>query len=717
MAISTKINEIYEKTAFNVGVLTRVLSICRVGLFFNLLVAVYLIFAPQGLDSIINLINREEHAFPLLVMTIFFTAAFAWATMTWYWSRVLLEITLIDVNRLSESEIVRFEHCRLAHFLHRQVPRILGSLPLLLIGLAMLKVRATNTSNINAEQLNSLLTRYGIVFCLLSVILYLFYVYRRPVANWLYRHMQNSFLQNIAVVNSIIGALRVAEQPVHYKQDITRLIVMIKPALFLIGLSLVVSTIVFIIFAIKPAFAQNLSPVNVVLMSAPVWLPVAHMLLVLGYAFRFPVFVILFVCAVIFSSWNDNHVIRTLTNNDTVKVKNPDTRLTPAAQMEKWLAARGALNSEEPYPVFLVAAEGGGIRAAYWSAMLLAKLQELNNKFSQHVFALSGISGGSVGTGVYVNLLAQNKLPACTLAGFDAMGCHTHTILKQDYLSPVLSSLLYGDLAQRFLPVAVNTFDRARALESGFETSWERVVENNQLANNFLDTWNENGLPQRIDLPSLILTSTWVETGKRIAISNIRFPQADFPEMVDYFTNSPQPIRNSTAMHNSARFTFVSPAGTMKNDKGRVWGHLVDGGYHDNTGAMALLDLVQNLENKLGNKIFKRLRFHVLYIINNPQLQVTGGEIVNSTGKPLEFLTEIGAPVATLGSIRNSQQNFVRNQLTQYLRKHGGETYVLQARQNAPLGWTLSTEATDKLRKDILALQPKLNMITAAALK
>ncbi len=40
-------------------------------------------------------------------------------------------------------------------------------------------------------------------------------------------------------------------------------------------------------------------------------------------------------------------------------------------------------------------------------------------------------------------------------------------------------------------------------------------------------------------------------------------------------------VRASAAAHNSARFTYVSPAGDLGNGKGSV----IDGGYFENSGA------------------------------------------------------------------------------------------------------------------------------------
>jgi len=93
-------------------------------------------------------------------------------------------------------------------------------------------------------------------------------------------------------------------------------------------------------------------------------------------------------------------------------------------------------------------------------------------------------------------------------------------------------------------------------------------------------------------LPSLVLNSTVVEDGKRIVASNLKFhPLAG----VDLFDGMPTAdMALSTAVHNSARFTYVSPAGSLYKG-GTLFGRVVDGGYFENSGAASLRELIATL--------------------------------------------------------------------------------------------------------------------------
>jgi hypothetical protein len=60
---------------------------------------------------------------------------------------------------------------------------------------------------------------------------------------------------------------------------------------------------------------------------------------------------------------------------DEQRVAGP--RLPPSRHFLAWLAARKeSADAGNPYPVFFIAAQGGGIRAAYWTSTLLAALEE-----------------------------------------------------------------------------------------------------------------------------------------------------------------------------------------------------------------------------------------------------------------------------------------------------------------------------------------------------
>jgi hypothetical protein len=69
---------------------------------------------------------------------------------------------------------------------------------------------------------------------------------------------------------------------------------------------------------------------------------------------------------------------------------------------DHYAAWKKTLPDPEASPIFVVAASGGGLRAAYWTALTLAKLDDATcGQFSRHVYAYSGVSGGSLGVAAF----------------------------------------------------------------------------------------------------------------------------------------------------------------------------------------------------------------------------------------------------------------------------------------------------------------------------
>ena len=78
-------------------------------------------------------------------------------------------------------------------------------------------------------------------------------------------------------------------------------------------------------------------------------------------------------------------------------------------QAERLYHKDGA-HQEKPVPMLVIATAGGGIRAAFWTATVLerleADLQKKKDALLQNlIFAISGVSGGSVGAMNYVAAL------------------------------------------------------------------------------------------------------------------------------------------------------------------------------------------------------------------------------------------------------------------------------------------------------------------------
>src|ERR1051325_9713390 len=242
-----------------------------------------------------------------------------------------------------------------------------------------------------------------------------------------------------------------------------------KSTRFMLIAFLLLELIFFIVSTVKPTWFMGFGAGSVVLLTLVLWVPFGSLIVYWGIRMRVPILTFLVVEAFLVSPIADrNHIVRT--------VPGPiDGRPTVTNRFEDWY--RGIAPNYGPndrIPVFLVATEGGGIRAAYWTAAVLNSLQDTTPLFRRNLFAVSGVSGGSLGTMTFSALLSEGG-PEMHRRGSKALG--------EDFLSPTLAAMTQSDFVQRFLPFGFP--DRERALEE----AWEKGYANPTFARGLLDLY------------------------------------------------------------------------------------------------------------------------------------------------------------------------------------------------------------------------------------
>lgn len=206
------------------------------------------------------------------------------------------------------------------------------------------------------------------------------------------------------------------------------------------------------------------------------------------------------------------------------------------AEFLAWLASRdaerakGASGQPERYPVYIFAAEGGGIYAAAAAALYLSALQDQCDVFANHVFAISGVSGGAIGATLFDTMLNGKSKAECGSSGARAsvLADRAQRILLDDHLSPLLAFVL-PDVARKVLPFS-GKWNRATALEWSFRCAFDGSGaaktflpvcrapgpgQNGGLSDQFGSFWPARGKA----VPALVLNTTWVETGYRVAFA------------------------------------------------------------------------------------------------------------------------------------------------------------------------------------------------------
>lgn len=370
---------------------------------------------------------------------------------------------------------------------------------------------------------------------------------------------------------------------------------------------------------------------------------------------------------------------------------NLQPRPTPSAHFAQWLRARPEVREgTTPYPVFFIAAKGGGVRAAYWTSTLLAGFEERYPGFTEHIYAISGVSGGAVGATIFTSM--YRDYPACGDKGcapLVANGVHgfracTAYLFQWDLLGPALSGLLLNDI-----PFGWRHVRRAADLEQALEYAWFGSMETHRFEEPFQALWRDS--PYRV--PSLILNTTSAINGHRIVVSNLAAKDAlttepDVEELLG------RPIRLSTAAMLSARFPLISPEATFESPD-HVRFRLVDGGYFNNSGLASIAGLLRTIQPVVSRAEFAgRIQPLVLVISNSPVVpESQPGCLAGSLAGALL------APVSVLQSTGEAHELAYLKEVTNLV---GGAGVVTDLRppQGSPevaLGWQLSAETRCKM--------------------
>ncbi len=221
-------------------------------------------------------------------------------------------------------------------------------------------------------------------------------------------------------------------------------------------------------------------------------------------------------------------------------------------------------------------------------------------------------------------------------------------------------------------------------MEEAWEYAWQtRVYTDNLFGKGFTELY-DNRTADAPPLPALFLNGTSVETGGRIITSNLKF-EGNIPDGfiaaidgVDKMAGAE--LRLSTAVHDSARFTYISPAGRFPDGT-----HVVDGGYFENSGAGTARDLLNAVQRKRWTNVTP-----VLIIIKNDPLKIGQPDI----SKPLfpRATSELLAPVITLFNTRSAHADLALGEL-QAAPATSIVFSLIDRGIPLPLGWTLSGEA------------------------
>jgi hypothetical protein len=538
------------------------------------------LFVPQGQDVLRRVGEWGDGGgrapIPYASIVVFLLAVLVWALSSWYWARVSLYLR----EEGGPPDTPRQAWLRV------WVPRLLGVGALAAVGLGLVRAALSYAHFRDREPALRLSILAAICFAEAALFLY-FCTHRR---------------QWMRALRRMAGVGEEAKRADHPAAQFTMSEGLPRGTRRAVLAVVALAVVLCLWFTLAPIRAGHFfETVPIVMLAGAVVELIGTGILYLSRRLRFPVLLVLVLLTVVFSFWNDNHAIGLAPPGGPPKAPG-----SIAKTFQAWL---GGLDDG---PIFLATAEGGGIRAAYWTSLVLATIQDRDPSFGRHLFAVSGVSGGSVGAGVFTALVAEQPAPGAPLRCGTLAAC-SQRILGEDFLSPTLAKMVGPDLVQRFLPFRCALCDRGRTLEDAWARGWQDAVGSRRLDQPFLSLWRGRGP----EVPALVLNGTHVETGRRMITTNLAWQRDEIVDSYDLPTILGADLPLKGALHNSARFTYVSPAGSLRTREGKLRGHVVDGGYFENSGVATVLDLLHVIQGVCPTCAG---RIHVLILTNSPEM-------------------------------------------------------------------------------------------------
>lgn len=242
-------------------------------------------------------------------------------------------------------------------------------------------------------------------------------------------------------------------------------------------------------------------------------------------------------------------------------------------------------------PVIFIAADGGGLKACYWTMLQLHRLDSLG-LFDDQVFMLSGASGGNMGLAMYTYLKAQPNLNLVQIRSI------IQEIGETNFLSGDFTGLVTR-FPINFLPELpgwkASTFDdRSEAMANAYFNIVGRHTPNYDYQSIRQRPYSWIWEQTDYQLPLFVSNTTRAEDGA-MGYAHPFSDERIVPGMIDLSVRGKEEISFPDAAFLANRFPIMSPAGRIE---GR--GHFVDAGNSDNSGISTIMHFLEYMSARLA---------------------------------------------------------------------------------------------------------------------
>jgi predicted acylesterase/phospholipase RssA len=453
-----------------------------------------------------------------------------------------------------------------------------------------------------------------------------------------------------------------------------------------------------------------------------VLLAIGNFITIISIIIRFNFHLLLLTLSFIAGYYVEPHYTRLIKNETGIKFED---RQNLEEYFYQWInnpvrQQMLADSSVKKIPVFFVMANGGASRSGYWTASALSKLEdETNGTFSNHLFCLSGASGGSVGNATFFSVLRskENLFKTNTAPNRCWQACSNY--LKSDFLTYTLARTLGPDVFRNLITL-YNVNDRASALSLSIEkAAGEKNFLYDSLGIGMSGIATQKNV--RYNLPILCINTTRMQDGNPGVISNIKISDTDFNGRTDVLSllKKQQDMKLSTGVVLGASFPYLSPAGRIDYKKCDTCteqpNYFVDGGYFDNSGAGVVFEMIFNLQKIIAAdttiKNKNKLEFNIIHITNENL-----DDIALKSVNPL--MNDLAAPFKTLLGAYGTQtsvndlrlKNFVNSLYNDKLHYSRISLYIKNDPMSYAMNWVISKYVLDAIDKR-LNTHPELSSL------
>jgi hypothetical protein len=325
-----------------------------------------------------------------------------------------------------------------------------------------------------------------------------------------------------------------------------------------VSLAVILVVSIFLVFNSPLEVPPSLSraPMFPILVGA--WLPLLTLLAYGAHRLRLPVLAVFVVLMTLIANWMPGlHTMRVVVQTASsapLEVRQP-TLEDAILWWRKANTCEAKLNTPCNVRPIIVAGEGGASRAGFFTGSLLAHLEDLSSAgdgspvFSKQLFAISSVSGSTLGAAAFAALLEDSQGEAWPrpadeptndalwfksgkaqgVGGVEKVPLPTaptrkdilQQILAGDFLTPVMSALAL-DLWVPWHPAFYSGGDRAYFLERSWEQRYADPSGRTRKGKTGFDRPFSSLAPQPDRWrPILVFNGTSVTTGRRIITSTL----------------------------------------------------------------------------------------------------------------------------------------------------------------------------------------------------